>query len=493
MYASPSTRRAFLQRLVLSGAATSTTTLLAACGGGAATAPAAAPTTPPAPTTAPAKPAVPPPSSSPSAATSPLASAAPSPSAQAASAPAASAAPVTGNIEFWSRETQSNGARQPLIQQRLAAFDQQRGTYSTPQFMIFQESVDKTQAALAAGTVPDLGQQGPDVSLQFAAAGNLLPLDDMKSRLQDQFLALQDVAFVNWQGHSYGLPWYLETRVLFYHKDLLDQAGVKPPTTWQEWLDAARALTRGEEQYGFIFPPDGPFPGQLFVPLATAAGGNLLDKDGKVDANTQPFTDALQLLSDLYSSKSMPQATPTYKTNDVVQLFLLKKVAMMWMTPDLMLNIQQQQPQLKDTVGAVLTPPQKAGGTSRSFLGGFDLFVFKAGKNPDGAKALLEALFDPTWYGEYLNRIGGSALPATSAGAGQSLFQSDALLKILLQQETSAVRYGGTLTSNAPFLGEAEGKLVFAQPVLDVWTGKRSVIDAVATMNTSLKQLAKQA
>lgn len=464
-----SSRRVFLHRLVVLGAAVSATGLLAACGGSPAAPPTAAPAAPA--TAAP----VAKPSSAPAAGTS------------------APASTVTGNIEFWSRETQSNGARQPLIQQRLAAFDQQHGTHSNPQFMIFQESVQKTQAALAAGTLPDLGQQGPDVNLQFAAAGNLLPLDDLKTRLQDQFLPLQDVAFVNWQGHSYGLPWYLETRVIFYHKDLLDQAGVKPPTTWQEWLDTAKALSKGEEQYGFIFPPDGPFPGQLFVPLATSAGGNLLDKDGKVDANSQPFKDALQLLSDLYSAKTMPEATPTYKTNDAVQLFLLKKVAMMWMTPDLLLNIQQQAPQLKETVGAVLTPPQKVGGTSRSFLGGFDLFVFKNGQNPDGAKALLEGLLDPTWYSDYLNQIGGSALPATKAGGSQAMFANDPLLKTLLQQQSTAVRYGGTLVSNAPFLGEAEGKLLFAQPVLDVWTGKLSVADAVAGMDTELKKLATPA
>lgn len=461
-------RRAVLKRLAVIGSAVSFGGLLAACGGAPAAAPAGLASPSPA-------------AASTSAAPAATTSAAPS-----------GGGPISGDIAFWSRETQSNGARQPLIQQRLAAFDQQHGTHTTAQHMVFQESVQKTQAALAAGTVPDVGQQGPDVTLQFAAAGNLLPLDDLQARLQDQFLPLQDVAFVKWQGHAYAIPWYLETRVLYYHKDLLDAAGVKPPTSWQAWLDAAQALTRGDEQFGFIFPPDGPFPGQLLVPLATSAGGNLLDKDGKVDANTQPFVDALQFLSDLYSSKSMPEATPTYNTNDAIQLFLLKKVAMMWMTPDLLLSIQQQQPQLKDTVGAVLTPPQKTGGTSRSFLGGFDLFIFKASKNPDGAKALLEALEDPTWYPGYLQQIGGSALPATKAGGKQALFENDPLLKLLIQQEATAVRYGGTLTPNAPFLGEAEGKLVFAQPVLDVWTGKRSVADAVASMNTALKQIAGQ-
>lgn len=403
------------------------------------------------------------------------------------------AAQPTGDIEFWSRETQDNGVRQPLIEERLAAFDAANGTSSTAQFMVFQESIEKTQAALAAGTAPDLGQQGPDVSLGFAAGGRLAPIDDIYARLQPGFLPLQREAFVEYEGSTYAVPWYMETRSLFYHTDLFEEAGVQPPITWDEWLAAAQALTKGDDQYGFILPAEGLGMGQLWIPLASSAGGDLLDADGLVQANTDPFRQSLQFLSDFYAAGVMPEATPTYKANDVTQLFLLKKSAMILSNGAILQSVATQAPQVRETLGCVLVPVPVSGAVSRSFLGGFELFVFADGQNPDGAKALLEFLFEPEWYASYVSATNGSALPSTSAAAALPIFQEDPILATLIEQEATAVRYGGPTFGNAPFIGEAEGAMLFAQPAIDVLTGTKTVDDAVLFLDTELKKLAGQA
>ncbi|MBU6359354.1 MAG: extracellular solute-binding protein [Chloroflexi bacterium] len=454
------TRRRLLKTALVGAATVPAAGLLAACG--------SAPT----PTPAPAKPA----------------------EAAKPAAPAAPAGPkLSGDIEFWSRETFDNGARQPLVEARLKAFDAKYGTNSRAQFMVFADSVNKTQAALAAGTPPDLGQQGPDVALRFGAAGDLLELDDVYKEMASSYLPLQKEAFVNWNGKAYSVPWHLETRVLFYHKDLLEKAGVKPPTTWQEWTDAAKALTKGDDQYGYIFNPEGGFPGQIFIPLGTSAGGNVLDKDGKVQSNTPEFEAALQFMVDQYNAKVMPAALPTLKQNDTNQLFLQKKAAMYIQSGALVQTIKASQPELMNTLGAVQIPVRKAGDISRSFLGGFQLFVFAKGKNTAGAKELLKWLLDPVWYEDYVKRTNGSALPATKAVAASDFYSKDPILSTIMKQIETGVRYGGPLYGNAPFLGEAEGKGLFSQPVMDAITGKRSVKEALAFMDLEIKKLAKQA
>lgn len=399
---------------------------------------------------------------------------------------------IGGDIEFWSRETFDNGVRQPRIEERLAAFDEQHGTTSSVQFMVFQESVQKTQAAIAAGDPPDLGQQGPDVALQFAAGGYLRNLDDVFAPMQEDFLPLQKEAFVTYEGSTYALPWYIETRVLFYHQDLLDEAGVTPPTNWAEWAETARALTRGDEQYGFVMLTEGPGAGQLWIPLASSAGGNLLSADGEIQADSDAFRESLQFIADLYQARVMPEATPTYANNDVLQLFLLKRAAMIWYNGSILQSIATQAPELAETVGAVLTPVATEGAVSRSFLGGFQLFVFNDGDNPDGATELMKYLFEPEWYADYLAATNGAALPATRAAAGQAVYQDNPILSTLIEQEGTAIRYGGPDYGNAPYLGEAEGALLFSQPVIDVMTGTRTVDEAVAYLDTELKSLAEQ-
>ncbi|MEI7467512.1 MAG: extracellular solute-binding protein [Chloroflexota bacterium] len=274
---------------------------------------------------------------------------------------------------------------------------------------------------------------------------------------------------------------------------MLEKAGVKPPTTWQEWTDAAKALTKGDDQYGYIFNPEGGFPGQIFIPLGTSAGGNVLDKDGKVQSNTPEFEAALQFMVDQYNAKVMPAALPTLKQNDTNQLFLQKKAAMYIQSGALVQTIKASQPELMNTLGAVQIPVRKAGDISRSFLGGFQLFVFAKGKNTAGAKELLKWLLDPVWYEDYVKRTNGSALPATKAVAASDFYSKDPILSTIMKQIETGVRYGGPLYGNAPFLGEAEGKGLFSQPVMDAITGKRSVKEALAFMDLEIKKLAKQA
>lgn len=397
-----------------------------------------------------------------------------------------------GDLEFWSRETYSNGARQPLIEERLASFDEMHGTTSTAQFMVFQESIQKTQAAIAAGDPPDLGQQGPDVALQFASAGYLRNVDDVYSTMKDEFLPFQKEAFVNFEDSIYALPWYIETRVLFYHEDLLEEAGVEPPTTWEEWTEVAQALTKGDEQYGFVMMPEGTAPGQLWVPLASSAGTNLLSADGEIQADSDAFRESLQFITDFYEAGVMPEATPTYTNNDVVQLFLLKKAAMIWYNGSILDSIDTQAPELRDTVNAVLTPVPSADAVSRSFLGGFQLFVFSESENAEAATELMKYLFEPEWYADYLSRTNGSALPATKAAADQPLYTENPILSTLVEQESTAIRYGGPEYGNAPYLGEAEGALLFSQPVIDVMTGTRTIEEAVTYLDTELKALAAE-
>lgn len=404
----------------------------------------------------------------------------------------ASADAIRGTVNFWSRENFNNGAREPLLKDHAAAFDKAHpGTTTNVQFMVFQESIAKTQAALAAGTPPEVGEQGPDVGTQFAAGGALLDLTQVARALQPDLVPLQRDAYVTWQGKVYGIPWYSETRVLFYHKDLLDKAGVKPPTTWAEWMEAARKLTSGD-QYGLGLAVEGTWPGQMWIPLGVSNGGRVIDKTGKIVSDGPQMREALQFVTDLVKNKVVPAATPTYKNNDVVQLFLLKKVAMMWYNGDLLQAIEQTNPNLRRTVGAVLTPVNKPGQTSRSFLGGFGLFVFAKSANPAGGLAFLNWLYDKGWYTQYVASTSASALPLVKATANADFYRQDELLRTLVAQLSTAIRYGGPDYGNTPWTGEAEGKLLFSQPVVDVINGKKSVDQALTDMTAALKALAKQ-
>src|SRR5690606_32784484 len=79
----------------------------------------------------------------------------------------------------------------------------------------------------------------------FVALGALEPLStaDVASAQGDGFFpGILEANVID--GTTWGLPWYVDTRVLFYRSDLLSRTGRRAPRTWDEWLDCMEAVRR---------------------------------------------------------------------------------------------------------------------------------------------------------------------------------------------------------------------------------------------------------
>ena len=88
--------------------------------------------------------------------------------------------------------------------------------------------------------------------------------------------------------------------------------------------------------------------------------------------------------------------------------------------------------------------------------------------------------------------VTNASLPVVQATASADYYRTNEHLRTLFTQLSTAVRYGGPDYGNTPWTGEAEGKLLFSQPVVEVVNGKKSVDQALADMTAALKTLAKQ-
>ena len=58
-----------------------------------------------------------------------------------------------------------------------------------------------------------------------------------------------------YQGGYYGLPLYVFPRMFYYRKDLYEAKGLKPPTDWDSWTQAAKALTQAPDRWGSSLAP----------------------------------------------------------------------------------------------------------------------------------------------------------------------------------------------------------------------------------------------
>ncbi len=397
----------------------------------------------------------------------------------------------------WSRELFQEERKQAVIA-RAKEFEKLNPDVKVQvEFLPFQESYTKTMAAIAAGNPPEVGEQGPDLVTQFASAQELAPLNDVVRGIgKDKFIPMAKDAWATIKGKVYGIPWYLETRVLFYRKDILEKEGIKPPTTWAEWLTAMKALTKDTDkdgqidQWGSVVSGNGPGLGQLWMILGATNGGMILNRQGKVVINSKPMKEALQWLVDLkLKHQVMPPAVLQYTQQDVSKMFELGKAPMLIMSGNDILNIKRNRPELASKIGAVKIPINRPGQTSRSFLGGFQLFVFAKSKNPDDAKKFVKYMFAEPFYSNFLKYAEGGALPVLKQVANQPLYKDDPLVKVMMDQLPTAVRYGGPLYGNAPQLGEVEGRLLLTKAVQETLAGQKTVDKAVADLEREIKAL----
>ncbi|MGD1887282.1 MAG: ABC transporter substrate-binding protein, partial [Cohaesibacteraceae bacterium] len=158
----------------------------------------------------------------------------------------------------------------------------------------FDDLVTDTLRAVATRTNPDLiAIDNPDHAA-FAARGAFLDISDR--------IATSDVididrvfdgprASLTWDDAIYGIPRASNTIALYYNKDMYEAAGLdpdNPPQTWDELLEAARALTDPDNDvYGIAFSARASEEGTFqFLPWAQMAGGGFenINADGVADA-----------------------------------------------------------------------------------------------------------------------------------------------------------------------------------------------------------------
>ena len=274
-----------IKRMTLIGAAA---VLVAACGGSSAT-PTAGPT-----------------SAQPTAA----------PATAAPATPVATAA-VAKTITEW--DYQSADPQKTQWQKVLDTCAAETGITIQRQAIPRDELINKVLLAAQNKQLPNvLRIDNPDLQ-QIADTGALSPLTDFGVDLKGLYKNLIDAG--TYKGKVYGIAPGINGMALFYNKDLLDAAGVKPPTTWAELTAAAKTLTKGGV-YGFgVSAPATEEGSWQFEPWLWGAGGDL----SKLDS--AEAVKALTFWTKLVQDGSMSKSVVQWSQGDLETQFESGKVA----------------------------------------------------------------------------------------------------------------------------------------------------------------------
>jgi multiple sugar transport system substrate-binding protein len=279
---------------------------------------------------------------------------------------------------------------------------------------------DNLLTAVASSGGPDVVQIGTSYMADFASTGSFLPLDEYV----EEYPNLDPVHYFDgavdssvYNGELVAIPWYVETRVLFYRTDLLAEVGYpEGPATWDEMYDAATQLyDRGDGLYGLSLGEIDDIMPYIF---AWQNGVEFETADKGVDFSDPAFVESV----DYYTRFFMEDLAPVGLGLDPMQAFVDGVQPMMFEPPFRYQQMIENFPDFEEW-GIAMMPAKE---NNTSVIGGSNMAVFEWTEHPDEAVQFISYLSDLDTQVDYFEDV--RVLPSRLDAWEDDALQEDARL-----------------------------------------------------------------
>ncbi|WP_199613994.1 ABC transporter substrate-binding protein [Paenibacillus alkalitolerans] len=312
-------------------------------------------------------------------------------------------------LTFWMKkqlfEDQNN-----LIQERAKQFGEENNVDVNIELIAYEDFYPKWSAAIESKTTPDVSYFGYQEVGQFYEQGVLENVNDVIQTIEQANGGIQDnvkkaIAF---EGNYYAVPFWTESQVLYYRKDMLEAAGFDaPPKTWDEFRTMAKALTdpgKGVYGAGLGYGKGNSDAEFLTRGIIWSYGGSVDTKDGKtVIVNSPETVEAAKFIRDLFlTDKSTPPSALGWDDSGNNKAYLSGQAAMIFNVGSVLATIKNDNPDLYEKTGVAPYPA----GPKGTFVPGIsnNLGIFKDSKNKELAKQFIAYMLQTDWYKTWIEK-----------------------------------------------------------------------------------------
>jgi multiple sugar transport system substrate-binding protein len=327
-------------------------------------------------------------------------------------------------LRFWGL-----GREGEVVAQLLPRFERDHpGIRVEVQQIPWTAAHEKILTAFVGRSTPDVAQLGNTWVPELHSLDALVPLDGLQAasavvKEDDYFPGIWDTNVLD--GALFGVPWYVDTRVLFYRRDLLARAGYPdPPRTWDAWRAAMRAVqAKTGARFGVLLPTDEWAQVTIF---ALQKGSPILRDGGRYgDFHDPRFKDAFAFYVGMFRDGMAPAQNNAQIGNLYQQFaegFFATYVTGPWNLGEFRRRLPQDE--IPNWATAPLPAPDAASVyPGVSIAGGSSLVVFRASSHPEAAFALVEYLSRPETQSEFYRLTGD--LPARMSAWNDPALASD--------------------------------------------------------------------
>jgi len=334
---------------------------------------------------------------------------------------------------------------------------------------------------------PELLFAIPDFTPLLKELGQVQPVEDFVAELDaSHSFYPAAVAPYTYDGHTWAVPLYNMVHSLWYRKSVFEEAGVTVPTTWDEWLAAAEALTT-DEQYGIGIPANKQlYTDQTVYNLMINAGADeIYNADGSLRFNNPQTVEAYAMYEKLYQYS--PPDSPNWTWGEAEACFANRSCAMIMQFTVITTYDTQAEGDAEDL--GVAPIPYKEGVENPgaiSYVNAVMILTDDPAKK-EAAQKFISFILEPENYGRFLNMEPGLFLPVTEDGSQAESFWNDPLvvkyksqIEVMLDNSTVGRLFGFTGGNTFPSIAAISAQNLLAQTLQMVVIDGTSPEDAVA-------------
>lgn len=405
------------------------------------------------------------------------------------------AAPTGETISFWMKKAlvdDSNAA----IEARVAQFEAETGIDVDLRILPYEDFRPQWSAAIESGNVPDVSFFGYQEVGQFYRQGVLMDVTDLVAEIQAANGPMTDAltTAVTFDGKMYGIPFWSESTILFYRKDLFEAAGLSgPPETWEQFLEYATALTDPEAGVygaGFGIGRSNSDAEWWFRDILWDNGAYVFSEDGQsCGLNTPEAAAALQWIADMFTTANVtPPGAVGWDDSGNNKAYLAGQAAMVINVGSVYHVLNRDMPDLLANTGFALVP----GGPEGRIIAGIsnNLGIFAGAKNPEGAKQLVKYLSDPAWQAEWMKASGYQVVPVYPALTEDEFWNTEA--GAVFTETPQYYQFLGAPGPFTPAAGEVYNSRLITDALEQVIVQGKPMADAITDLCAAIDQVIAQ-
>lgn len=273
--------------------------------------------------------------------------------------------------------------------------------------------VDKLMPAIEAGTLPDAMFVGAGEALRLTDAQAIDPLTDLFPEIGEAHGGWQPRldTYVTRDGVVTFLPYSIDTPMLQFRQDILEEAGLTVPEgqwTWDQTRDLALQASQytegqGSKLFGWGFGVVKLTHDGWCTDLFRNFGADLWDESGQkiiLADKMEEATRALNFIKDAWDQGLFPPDAPAYDYAANNKAYLEKQAVMVINAASVYVNATQNDPELAEATGLAPKPKETRDTTDCGLR--YTVVMSKESSNKETAIDLIKALYDKDVYAPWL-------------------------------------------------------------------------------------------